>query len=261
MIQTLCVREHDPKQFESFGLVIVDEAHHIGAPAFSKTMFKMKPEYTLGLTATPDRKDGLTKILFWFLGEIFYTMTEHTEITIHKIDFDHPTYRSGPPLNKFGKVSLAHIVNHLVEIDERNALIVNLVRDAVKRNRRILILSDRRNHCEWLHTQFGDDLAGLYMGGMSSEQHTEASQKQVIVATFSLAYEGLDIPSLDTLFLVTPHSDVKQAVGRITRVPGTKEVFDIVDNWCVLQGMFYKRKRNVYDPPKPKETVGCMFNQ
>lgn len=258
MIQTLCVRDHAEDAFKTFGLVIVDEAHHIGAPAFSKTMFKMSPEFTLGLTATPERKDGLTCILFWFLGNIFYNMVQNTtDITVKRIDFMHETFRAGPPLNKFGKVSLAHIVNHLVDLKERNDIILMHVKECIKRKRNILILSDRRGHCEYLHEQLGGDVSGLYMGGMTSQQHEESSQKQVIIATFSLAYEGLDIPSLDTLFLVTPHSDVKQAVGRITRVPGTKEVYDIVDNWCVLPNMFYKRKKLVYDPPV---SPTCMFN-
>jgi superfamily II DNA or RNA helicase len=59
MIQTMCSRENDPKAFDTIGFVIVDEAHHIGAAAFSQTMFKLCPRYSLGLTATPDRKDGL----------------------------------------------------------------------------------------------------------------------------------------------------------------------------------------------------------
>jgi len=259
MIQTLCVREHDPSQFKQFGLIIVDEAHHIGAPAFSKTMFKVSPEFTLGLTATPDRKDGLTKILYWFLGEPFYSMNQNTaELEVKRIDFDHHTYRAGPILNKFGKVSMAHMVNHLVEIPERNQLILEHIRECIKRGRKILVLSDRRGHCEWLYEQLGDDVAGLYMGGMKAEEHERASHKQVIVATFTLAYEGLDIPSLNTLFLVTPHSDVKQAVGRITRTPGTKEVFDIVDKWSLLAGMFYKRNK-VYAPPAEK-TDDCLFS-
>jgi superfamily II DNA or RNA helicase len=260
MIQTLCVREHDPAQFSSFGMLIVDESHHIGAPAFSKTMFKLSPEFTLGLTATPERKDGLTCILYWFLGTIFYSMDQNTaELIVKRLDFDHPTFRAAPPMNKFGKVSLAHIVNHLVEIPERNEMILKHVREALARNKNILILSDRRGHCEWMHKQLGDKVSGLYMGGMKAEQHEEASHKQVIIATFSLAYEGLDIPSLNTLFLVTPHSDVKQAVGRITRTFGEKEVFDVVDNWCVLQSMYYKRKRNVYDPPRQPDE--CLFNE
>ena len=166
MIQTLYIREHSPDQFKMFGMVIVDEAHHIGAPAFSKTMFKLSPEYTLGLTATPERKDGLTCLLYWFLGNIFYeTSSSQHQLTLKKIDFDHESFRSGPILNKFGKVSMAHMVNHLVEIPERNELILKHIRDSVKRGRRVLLLSDRRGHCEWLYEKLGPAVSGLYLGG------------------------------------------------------------------------------------------------
>lgn len=261
MIQTLCVREHSPDQFKMFGLVIVDEAHHIGAPAFSRTMFKVNPEYTLGLTATPERKDGLTCLLYWFLGKVFYETqgdSSSHEVILKKIDFEHESFRSGPVLNKFGKVSMAHMVNHLVEIPERNQLILTHLRDAISRKRRVLLLSDRRGHCEWLHEQLGTKVSGLYLGGMKQVEHEEASRKQVIIATFTLAYEGLDIPELDTLFLVTPHSDVKQAVGRIMRsVSGTKEIYDFVDKWSVLVNMYYRRNK-VYFPP-PQADAKCLF--
>lgn len=263
MIQTLCVRDHTPDQFKMFGMLVVDEAHHIGAPAFCKTMFKLTPEFTLGLTATPERKDGLTCILYWFLGNVFYSMNQSvSELNVTRLDFDHESFRAGPMLNKFGKVSMAHMVNHLVDIPERNELILKHVREAVGRGRRILVLSDRRGHCEWIHEQLGDDVSGLYMGGMKQEQHEEASHKQVIVATFTLAYEGLDIPSLNTLFLVTPHSDVKQAVGRITRTPGTKEVFDIVDRWSVLTNMFYRRNK-IYtcQDSSSSSSEQCLFDR
>jgi superfamily II DNA or RNA helicase len=264
MIQTLCVREHSREQFKMFGLVIVDEAHHVGAPAFSKTMFKMTPEFTLGLTATPERKDGLTCILYWFLGKIFYEMNSVSHIPeVHKIDFDHHSYKEGPILNKFGKVSMAHMVNKLVDIPERNELILKHLRDAISRGRKILLLSDRRGHCEWFYENLGPEVSGLYLGGMKQEEHERASQKQVIVATFTLAYEGLDIPELDTLFLVTPHSDVKQAVGRIMRSnTGTKEIFDFVDKWSIFSNMFYRRKK-MYFPPVQEEDEKqekCLFD-
>lgn len=257
MIQTLCVREHISEEFNMFGMIIVDEAHHIGAPAFSKTMFKVSPEFTLGLTATPERKDGLTCILYWFLGTPFYVMNSETsEVNIIKLDFDHPSFKNGPMLNKFGKVSLVHMVNHLVDIPERNTLILKNIREAVKRNRKILVLSDRRGHCEYLYEKLGPEISGLYMGGMKQQEHEEASQKQVIIATFTLAYEGLDIPSLNTLFLVTPHSDVTQAVGRITRTVGQKEVFDVVDKWSVLPNMYYRRHQRKKPPPVEQS---CLF--
>jgi superfamily II DNA or RNA helicase len=74
MIQTMCQRTHPIGTFDSIGLMIVDEAHHIGAPAFSQFMFKLCPKYTLGLTATPERKDGLTRLLYWFMGKAFFSV-------------------------------------------------------------------------------------------------------------------------------------------------------------------------------------------
>jgi superfamily II DNA or RNA helicase len=249
MIQTLCSREFARGVFDSIGLVIVDEAHHIGAPAFSKALLHFRSEYTLGLTATPERKDGLTKILYWFLGPIFYSMEQDSSTIKHiKVPFDHPEFRKGPILNKIGKISLSHMINLLTDIPERNDLIIKLIRECIKRNRNILVLSDRRSHCEYLQAQIGHDNAGLYIGGMTPCQHEEASRKKVIIATFCLAYEGLDIPTLDTLFLVTPHSDIKQAVGRITRnIHSDKEVYDIVDAWSVCESMYYRRKK-IFEP-------------
>jgi predicted helicase len=77
----------------------------------------------------------------------------------------------------------------------------------------------------------------------------------VLISTFSLAYEGLDIPQLDTLILTTPHSDVVQAMGRIMRRAGTKEIWDIVDHWSIFESMWYKRNAT-YKGPKEKK---CIF--
>ena len=66
------MREYDESVFEGFGLVIYDECHHLGAEVFSRSLMKVGCEYTLGLSATPDRNDGLTKVFKWFLGDIVY---------------------------------------------------------------------------------------------------------------------------------------------------------------------------------------------
>ena len=262
MIQTLCTREFPENAFDMFGLVIIDEAHHIGAPAFSQVMLQMKPEYTLGLTATPDRKDGLTKILYWFLGNPFYTMTQDaSEFSINKVDFDHPLiFKEGPHLNKFGKICMSTMVTELTTIPERYQLILKCIREAQERGRKILVLSDRRSHCEYLYSQLDPQKTTIHMGGSKGVPTLEGG---TLVSTFSLAYEGLDIPELDTLFLTTPHSDVKQAVGRITRSRGAvKEIWDFVDNWSLFKQMWYKRKK-IYDG-EPDQNLQilkpCLFS-
>ena len=262
MIQTLCVREHEPHAFDSIGLVIVDEAHHIGAPAFSQCMFKMCPKYTLGLTATPERKDGLTKLLYWFMGPPFFTLERknQTDVKLLKLSFDCREFREAPPCTRFGKVNLAGVVTTLTEIPERNKMILETVGSLRKENRKILILTDRREHCFWLVEHIKD--SGLYIGQMKQEELDASAEKPVIVATFSLAHEGLDIPALDTVILSTPHSDVKQAVGRIMRETKGKVnnpvIVDIVDNWSVCWSMYNKRLKMYQESgfvEKPKTTV------
>jgi len=244
MIQTMCSRENDPKAFDSFGFVIVDEAHHIGAAAFSQTMFKLCPRYSLGLTATPERKDGLTNILYWFLGpEIFRVQRENQTTTrVEPVFFDDPLFREAPPVSRFGKINMAGMVTQLTEIDARNQKILNLVR-GLDPSRRALILSDRREHCFWLRNNI--EGSAVYLGGMNEKDLDAASKHKVIIATYSMAQEGLDIPVLDTLLMTTPHSDVTQAVGRIMReTPGKVNaplIIDIVDRWSVFNSMYKKR--------------------
>jgi len=241
MIQTLCMRSHPIGTFDSIGLLIVDEAHHVGAPAFSQAMFTMCPKYTLGLTATPDRKDGLTRVLYWFLGPLFFSLHRESSknVQVVRVSFMSPEYLQPPPVSRLGKVCLASMVNILVDNPERNELILEIIRD-VSVNHHTLVLTDRRSHCEWLVQQIGPS-AGLYMGGLKQQTLDESAKCRVVVGTFSLAHEGLDISTLSAIVLATPHSDVRQAVGRILRTDGPKLVYDIVDGWSVMNAMYRKR--------------------
>lgn len=242
MIQTLCMRSHPVGTFDSIGMVIVDEAHHVGAPAFSQAMFTMCPKYTLGLTATPDRKDGLTRVLYWFLGACFFELHREASknVRVFRTPFTCREYSQPPPVSRIGKVCLASMVNLLVEIPERNELILDILKD-VSVNHHTLLLTDRRSHCEWLLANIGSERAGLYMGGMKQVDLDLSAKKRIVIGTFSLAHEGLDIATLSAIVLATPHSDVRQAVGRILRTEGPKVVYDIVDTWSVMNSMYRKR--------------------
>ena len=105
--------------------------------------------------------------------------------------------------------------------------------------RSVLILTDRREHAYFLHDVLPE--SGLYLGGMKKDELQESSQRRIIIGTFSLAQEGLDIPKLDTAVFATPKSDVVQAAGRILRGGSSYSpvIYDIVDSG--LYGMFKKR--------------------
>jgi superfamily II DNA or RNA helicase len=246
MIQTMCMREFDKKAFDSIGLLVVDEAHHIGAPAFSQFMFKICPKFTLGLTATPERKDGLTRLLYWFLGPEFFRIERTNQGTtkVQVINYTDEAFKESPPVTRFGQLNMAAMVSIVTELESRNDVIVDTAREAFDEGRRVLILTDRREHCFYLQNRLGSNSA-LYIGGMKEKDLEESSRAPIVIATFQLAHEGLDIPALDTVILATPKSDIKQSIGRIMRETAGKLndplIFDIVDHWSVFFAMFRKR--------------------
>lgn len=274
MIQTLTQREFEPGVFDSFGFLIVDEAHHIGAPSFSQLMFKLCPKYTLGLTATPERKDGLTRLLYWFLGPEFFRIerTDQKTTKVITLDYTSPAFLESPPVTRFGQLNMAGMINILTDLEDRNNLIVQTVTRACEEGRRVLVLSDRREHCFGLHRRLGEKSA-LYVGGMKEEDLETSSKSPIIVATFQLAHEGLDIPALDTVVLATPKSDIKQSIGRIMRETAGKVnhplIFDIADRWSVFFSMYRKRLKvyreggfeiqSVQDEPESLFKGRCAF--
>lgn len=248
MLQSLSLKEYSFGDFDSIGTLIVDEAHHICAKVFSQSLFKLCPKHIFGLSATPERKDGLTKVLHWFMGPTFFAIErknqDHTEV--FPVTYECQLYKNPPPCTRFGKVSLVNMITLLVEDRERNKMIVELIKRLSKTTRQILVLSDRRFHCEFLHQCFPKN-SGLYMGGMKEVDLQKSSKKQIIFATFSQAHEGLDIATLDTVILSTPKSDIVQSIGRIMReTKGKKnnpQIYDIRDEWSILVAMFYKRMK------------------
>ena len=274
MLQSLSQKEYTFDQFQSVGTLIVDEAHHICARVFSQSLFKMCPRHVYGLSATPERKDGLTRVLHWFMGPTFFSVERENQkqVEVFTVPFNTKLFSEPPPCNRLGKVSLVEMITNLVEMEERNRMIVGLIKKATSGSRKLLVLSDRRLHCEYLHSKF-PEISGLYMGGMSEEQLNESSEKKIIFGTFSQAHEGLDIPTLDTLILATPKSDIKQSVGRILRETKGKKnnphIWDIWDQWSLLNAMYKKRckvykeggfKMDTQEQDEPEIPKGkCLF--
>ena len=263
MLQSLSLKEYSFEDFDSIGTLIVDEAHHICAKVFSQSLFKLCPKHTFGLSATPNRKDGLTKVLHWFMGPTFFSVErkQQDQVDVFPLEFTCDRYEDPPPCTRYGKLSLPTMITEITEMPDRNRLILQTIKDLSKTTRQVLVLSDRRFHCEYLHGKF-KTTSGLYMGGMKEAELAESSKKKIIFATFSQAHEGLDIPSLDTVILATPKSDIVQSIGRIMRETKGKKnnprIYDVVDQWSVFFAMYNKRLR-VYRqggfniPKQPKE--------
>ena len=165
MLQSLSLKEYSFGDFDSIGTVIVDEAHHICAKVFSQSLFKMCPRHIFGLSATPVRKDGLSKVLHWFMGPTFFAVERQNQeqVEVFSVQYECPMFMNPPPCTRNGQLSLVNMITELVEHRDRNKMLVSLVKKASQGTRQLLVLSDRRQHCEFLHQCFPKS-SGLYMG-------------------------------------------------------------------------------------------------
>jgi superfamily II DNA or RNA helicase len=268
-IQTLLARKYD--NFDGVGCLIVDESHHIAAESFSQTMFGISFKYVIGLSATPTRRDGLTRVLHWFMGTTAYEVrrTLQKNVFVKIVPFTHAEYKKPPPVNKRGDICYTSLITKICEIRDRTLFIAEETKKIAETGRYVLVLSHRRQHA----IEIKDILLSLgisaatYLGGDKVEPDA-----QVICATYHLASEGYDNPRLSGLVLSTPSSDVIQACGRILRGGSGNDpvIVDIVDQYSLFLGQIAKRKtfyRKIGfnmgkdDAPvqKIEEQLGSMF--
>lgn len=217
MIQTLL---NIPSVPSIFGFTILDECHHIPSETFSRVLFKVNAKYLLGLSATPERKDGLTSILHWHLGPMIYQ--------------EKPDRRNQPTT----EVRVLRYINENLSLDPkqytqmittlcnfpgRNDYIVSavskVIEEDVQRKRCILILTERKQHVLNLYSEISkiDSDCSVLLGGMKKVVIEEAMKKRILIATYNLMSEGNDIPKLNTIVLASPKKDIVQALGRIFR--------------------------------------------
>lgn len=221
---------------------VVHNCHHIGAQAFSSAMWGLCAPLTLGLTATPQRKDRLDRVVSWFMGDIaFQVQRENQEGTIVKVvTYRSPRYSEPPPVNRRGDMCFTSIITELANDTQRTAVIAREAADlAVERD--VLVLSHRRGHCTAIAAALvakGVD-AATYLGG-----DKDTPDSRVIVATYALTSEGFDCPRLSALVLATPASDVEQSCGRVMRGSSSQNavIVDVVDDWGVCYAQHAKRK-------------------
>ena len=254
-LQTLCLRDF---RDDSIGLVIIDECHHMGAQVFSQAFHKLNVKYSLGLSATVNRVDGLTKVFKWFLGDVVFKAKRSTEeqkgLNIRLVNyvnsdqsycFEHTLYN--------GKPNMAKMLNNICAYLPRTDVIVEEITKILTKdtNRNVLVLSDRRAHLEDIFESLcahgiSKDELGYYVGGMKNEDLLESEKKRIIMGTYNMVSEGFDLPKLDTLVMASPKSSVEQSVGRIQRKLITEReytplVIDLVDGFSVFKNQAKKR--------------------
>lgn len=255
-----CMDEDGVKPFvQDYGMVIVDECHHVSSVTFERVLSNIKAKNVYGLTATPIRKDGLQPIIFMQCGPIRFSADSKSQIA--KQSFDRyliPRFTSYRSISD-DKQSMATIYQSLSEDEVRNNLIVEDVHKAITDGRTPIILTNRTSHVQVLAEKLSlitKNVVVLTGTGTAKEKREELQRLQVIpsgeqlviVATGKYVGEGFDFPRLDTLFLALPISWkglVAQYAGRLHREnEGKKDVriYDYIDiHEPVCDSMYRKR--------------------
>jgi len=262
-LQSLAMKDYDRSIFAEFGFLVLDECHHLGAEVFSNALSKIVCKYTLGLSATPDRKDGLRKVFEWHIGkpvfEVRKRQENHLEVMVKEYYDPHPDYGREKVLWN-GKPNMVQMLNAICSFQPRNEMIIDILASVLEKEpeRRVLILSSRLNHLRNLYKMISErrlGTAGFYIGGMKQDDLKKSEDKQIILASYNIASEGFDVPALNTLILASPVSAIEQPVGRIQRQKPherkyTPLVIDVLDNFSMFRNQGHRRiafyKKNGY---------------
>jgi superfamily II DNA or RNA helicase len=222
----------------------------------------------LGLSATPYRRDNLSRLIFWHLGDVHHKIDQDrlvqsgdvlaAEVIVRETEFK-PYY---DPVNEYSKM-----MSELTQDDKRNRLIASDIAAEVEHNQGIcLVLSDRKKHCETLQSilRFRYKIsAGLLIGDLNGAERQAVLERldqgdvKVLIATGQLIGEGFDRSDLSPLFLVTPikfSGRVLQYLGRVLRpAPGKEKarVYDYVDVHVDVLKAMARARQKVYNPKFP----------
>lgn len=248
MLQTIAIKkELKAIDFHWVDLCIIDECHNTPSNVFSNIIFKLRPRYLFGLTATLERKDKLDILIKWYMGDILYDgrdkdLKQTTDVYCLK-------FIGSSSVDKFlrdGTPAVATMLSNISLDIDRNNDIINLLKELIKdKNRNILVISDRISQLKYLHKALPDD-SGLFIGSMKSAALEESKTKQILLGTYPLVNEGFNHPKLNCLIFATPRSSIIQAIGRIYRKAHsdiTPIIIDIIDDFSIFKRQFYRRRK------------------
>jgi superfamily II DNA or RNA helicase len=240
---------------DRFGFLIVDECHHCPAKTFTAVVSRLSAAYMLGLSATPYRRDRLTRVIYFYIGDKVHEIDTSTlqdsghimratlEVIETEFNYDYSDDYSA-------------MLSALTQDEARNSLILSAVMGQLKANMGIsLVLSDRKGHCRYLYNKLmGEGVsAALLLGDTGKKERARIvdglsdGEYQALVATASLIGEGFDLPGISSIFLTVPvkfSGRLTQYVGRALRTSTGKagaKVFDFVDKNPVLQASYRSR--------------------
>lgn len=231
MTQTLWRMNRKDPTFFRYGVVIVDECHETPAHTLYDVLLRFSAKRFWGLTATPDRTDGLWFLVPWVMGGCAYDIEGTEYPTVRMIPTKAAYFRLPPQVPGFW----SRMLTHLTRDESRQITLAHQVQYLVKQEqRKVILLSDRIKQLEDLNERLGDLRRGVIIGAVPMSTRTKiGNTKDVILATMGCLKKGADFPRFDTLVLGTPFSSHVTAVQTAGRVfsrnnPGKKPPLVVV---------------------------------
>ena len=255
MIQTLARLDNYEGFADAFGTIIIDECHHIPAKSFREAIVNLNSFYLYGLTATPKRKNNDQKLIFVYIGNILHQVNLHeylhirnirTEINIRETELYAPfDYK----IDKYETISRI-----LIHDTHRNSLILNDIEQNANRFVSILILTERKAHVDILNLYLKDKFETITIHGDDPERarknkidQIKQGHYKIVISTGQFFGEGIDINSLECLFIAYPFAfegKLVQYIGRIQRSEKPPVIFDYRDSKIdYFEKMFKQRNR------------------
>ena len=249
-----------------YGHLVFDECHHLSAASFELVARRAKARYVLGLSATVARKDGHHPIIFMQCGPVRHRVDARAHAAergvAHRAKHRATKFQLPPPLAASNRPAMPAVYAALAEDELRNDLIFDDVLKALEAKRSPLVLTERKDHLEYLQRRFSRFVRHLVVlrGGMSAAERRASEtalrvpddEERLILATGRYIGEGFDDPRLDTLFLTMPISwkgTLAQYVGRLHRQHGGKTevvVVDYVDEAVPMLARMAAKRRTGY---------------
>lgn len=267
LVQTLI---NHPEVINQYGFLICDECHRCPSETFTSIIQRFNGKYILGLSATPFRQDGLTDVINFFCGPTRVSIEIETLIAqgylvpiiaiIRKTEF---LSRLKAPGSQFSK-----LMSEISKDQTRNKTIINDIINAANDGETCLVLSDRKEHCLYLHAALAG-ISGINCEVLTSDVSTDDRKKiindlevgkiNVCVATSQLIGEGFDCPKLSAIFFTMPikfSGRILQYIGRVLRrFPGKTEakVYDYFDHQIKSMYSGYKERQKIYQRLQKKK--------
>lgn len=236
-IQSLAAYKDIEKIVKNYGLIIIDEAHHVASSSYERLIRKFHAKYIIGLTATLKRSDGLESIITAMIGPVI------TEVAIDSKQIRRLlTVRlTGFKVSSTDDASINDSYQKLYENKERNEMIIKDIKASFETKKNILVLTDRMSHISILEKEISKITKHLLVvhGRLSTKEKKDFNEKLIsqkepfiILATGKYIGEGFDDDRLDTLFLTMPFrwkGTLQQYVGRLNRLRENKHEIGVYD--------------------------------